>query len=284
MEKEKEELKLLEEKLLKMSVEEFKEDVIKTMERDDNKMELMWEFYAKIYDENMKVKDNSMHWVTKLISLYKENLFRYEGYLKTVVEYIKEGDVLKKDAFIKEYTNNYNLYKLELLSEKIDLIICQLRDIIKIADDVFFNQLIDEEETYNSEMIEMLEETKSIATFKKHISDLVTEINDIITKQTSTAATATEPELIDFSKDTDIKTKIAILQELGILSYLMKKPSVNSANKVATLLSAVLGINSTTLQPYINPIFSPNADQTKAPKKTHKEKARQILLALDYTD
>ena len=85
MEKEKEELKLLEEKLLKMSVEEFKEDVIKTMERDDNKMELMWEFYAKIYDENMKVKDNSMHWVTKLISLYKENLFRYEGYLKTVV-------------------------------------------------------------------------------------------------------------------------------------------------------------------------------------------------------
>ena len=59
MEKEKEELKLLEEKLLKMSVEEFKEDVIKTMERDDNKMELMWEFYAKIYDENMKVKDNS---------------------------------------------------------------------------------------------------------------------------------------------------------------------------------------------------------------------------------
>ena len=264
MEKEKEELKLLEEKLLKMSVEEFKEDVIKTMERDDNKMELMWEFYAKIYDENMKVKDNSMHWVTKLISLYKENLFRYEGYLKTVVEYIKEGDVLKKDAFIKEYTNNYNLYKLELLSEKIDLIICQLRDIIKIADDVFFNQLIDEEETYNSEMIEMLEETKSIATFKKHLSDLVTEINDIITKQTSTAATATEPELIDFSKDTDIKTKIAILQELGILSYLMKKPSVNSANKVATLLSAVLGINSTTLQPYINPIFSPNADQTKA--------------------
>lgn len=284
MEKEKEELKLLEEKLLKMSVEEFKEDVIKTMERDDNKMELMWEFRDKIYDENMKVKDNSMHWVTKLISLYKENLFRYDGYLKTVVEYIKEGDVLKKDAFIKEYTNNYNLYKLELLSEKIDLIICQLRDIIKIADDVFFNQLIDEEETYNSEMIEMLEETKSIATFKKHLSDLVTEINDIITKQTSTAATATEPELIDFSKDTDIKTKIAILQELGILSYLMKKPSVNSANKVATLLSAVLGINSTTLQPYINPIFSPNADQTKAPKKTHKEKARQILLALDYTD
>ena len=267
-----------------MSVEEFKEDVIKTMERDDNKMELMWEFRDKIYDENMKVKDNSMHWVTKLISLYKENLFRYDGYLKTVVEYIKEGDVLKKDAFIKEYTNNYNLYKLELLSEKIDLIICQLRDIIKIADDVFFNQLIDEEETYNSEMIEMLEETKSIATFKKHLSDLVTEINDIITKQTSTAATATEPELIDFSKDTDIKTKIAILQELGILSYLMKKPSVNSANKVATLLSAVLGINSTTLQPYINPIFSPNADQTKAPKKTHKEKARQILLALDYTD
>ena len=284
MEKEKEELKLLEEKLLKMSVEEFKEDVIKTMERDDNKMELMWEFRDKIYDENMKVKDNSMHWVTKLISLYKENLFRYEGYLKTVVEYIKEGDVLKKDAFIKEYTNNYNLYKLELLSEKIDLIICQLRDIIKIADDVFFNQLIEEEETYNSEMIEMLEETKSIATFKKHLSDLVTEINDIITKQTSTAATATEPELIDFSKDTDIKTKIAILQELGILSYLMKKPSVNSANKVASLLSAVLGINSTTLQPYINPIFSPNADQTKAPKKTHKEKARQILLALDYTD
>jgi hypothetical protein len=284
MKKEKEELELLEEKLLKMSVEEFKEDVIKTMERDDNKMELMWEFRDKIYDENMKVKDNSTHWVTKLILLYKENLFRYNGYLKTVVEYIKEDDVLKKEAFIKEYTNNYNLYKLELLSEKIDLIICQLRDIMKIADDVFFSELIDEEETYNSEMIEMLEETKSIATFKKHLSDLVTEINDIITKQTSTAATATEPELIDFSKDTDIKTKIAILQELGILSYLMKKPSVNSANKVASLLSAVLGIKSTTLQPYINPIFSPNADQTKAPKKTHKEKARQILLALDYTD
>ena len=212
--------------------------------------------------------------------LHKKFVFRDFDNIKIIIEYINEGETIKREEFIRDCTDNYNISKLEELSEQTKRSIRRLQRDIELSEGVFCEKLGDEKNTRDlktPKMMRMLEEVQKIIRLKKQLLDLSTEID-------TATNTSPEPELIDFSEGTDTKTKIAILQELGILSYLMKKPSVNSANKVASLLSAVLGINSTTLQPYINPIFSPNADQTKAPKKIHKEKARQILLALDYTD
>ena len=93
----------------------------------------------------------------------------------------------------------------------------------------------------------------------------------------------TEPESIDFSEGTDTKTKLAILQELGIFDHLIKTAyPINNANKITSLLSAIIGGEAKTLQTYVNPIISPNTGQRNAPKKIHKEKAQQILQKLGY--
>jgi hypothetical protein len=114
-----------------------------------------------------------------------------------------------------------------------------------------------------------------------NIDKILEEIDSNIKKQIQTPP---EPDLIDFSEGTDAKTKLAILYELGIFDYLREKAyPINSANKIASLLSAIIGGEAKTLQTYINPIISPDTDQRNAPKKIHKEKARQILQALGYT-
>ena len=127
---------------------------------------------------------------------------------------------------------------------------------------------------------------KELQPNQKH-TPISIRLNDYM-KKTDESNTATppppEPDLIDFSEGTDAKTKLAILYELGVLDYLREKAyPINSANKIASLLSAIIGGEAKTLQTYINPIISPDTDQRNAPKKIHKEKARQILQALGYT-
>lgn len=62
------------------------------------------------------------------------------------------------------------------------------------------------------------------------------------------------------------KEKIIFLHELGILDFLKDKSPYNtSTNKLATILSAITGIKSNTIQPYINPINNPQANQNKNP-------------------
>lgn len=265
---------------------EFLDIVLKEYEKskEDARTEYL---YQNVFDRENNIKDNAEKFAINFVTVIKDSKSVDYQNIKKIVECNYSGDIVKKDSLIKEYTDNYNISMLKKLSEQIQIRIKGFESAINVVELIYNARY--EERGGNMHSIEgineMLEGGLECLKLKNEFIKVRGEIDYIIQRQeTSTAATAPEPELIDFSKDTDIKTKVAILQELGILSYLMKKPSVNSANKVASLLSALLGINSTTLQPYINPIFSPNADQTKAPKKTHKEKARQILLALDYTD
>lgn len=265
---------------------EFLDIVLKEYEKskEDARTEYL---YQNVFDRENNIKDNAEKFAINFVTVIKDSKSVDYQNIKKIVECNYSGDIVKKDSLIKEYTDNYNISMLKKLSEQIQIRIKGFESAINVVELIYNARYEERGGNMHSieEINEMLEGGLECLKLKNEFIKVRGEIDYIIQRQeTSTAATAPEPELIDFSKDTDIKTKVAILQELGILSYLMKKPSVNSANKVASLLSALLGINSTTLQPYINPIFSPNADQTKAPKKTHKEKARQILLALDYTD
>ena len=161
------------------------------------------------------------------------------------------------------------------------------------------NILFQTEKIINIEALLFPYEFYNVRTFRKLVQSKIKELqpnqkytpisirlNDYM-KKTDEINTATnvlpEPDLIDFSDGIDTKTKLAILYELGIFDYLRENAyPINSANKIASLLSAVLGGEAKTLQTYINPIISPDTDQRNAPKKIHKEKARQILQALGY--
>ena len=161
------------------------------------------------------------------------------------------------------------------------------------------NILFQTEKIINIEALLFPYEFYNVRTFRKLVQSKIKELqpnqkytpisirlNDYM-KKTDEINTATnvlpEPDLIDFSDGIDTKTKLAILYELGIFDYLRENAyPINSANKIVSLLSAVLGGEAKTLQTYINPIISPDTDQRNAPKKIHKEKARQILQALGY--
>ena len=87
--------------------------------------------------------------------------------------------------------------------------------------------------------------------------------------------------ILDFSEDKlEVKTNLVILQKLGIFDYLVKEHQL-SINKIASLLSSILGVPTTTLQSYINPMLSPNTESKNAPTEKHINKAMQILRQLD---
>lgn len=80
----------------------------------------------------------------------------------------------------------------------------------------------------------------------------------------------TEPEAIDLS-DTTATEKIIYLHKLGIIDFLRdKKPFVNSINSLATVLSAVTGAKSGTIQPMLNAMLSKDTEQKNNPLNSDK--------------
>jgi len=85
-------------------------------------------------------------------------------------------------------------------------------------------------------------------------------------------------ELLDFS-DSNIPTKITFLHELGILEMLQKKNKKGSINKLAELLSGVIGEKTTTIQSYINPILAPTrVEQSKSAIKNDKIQRVEFII------
>lgn len=276
-----------EEFLLEKKASDFLHKVASYIEEDESLEEKERVIYENIYGEGLEIKKNCEKWVTDLILLHKKFVFRDFDNIKIIIEYINEGETIKREEFIRDCTDNYNISKLEELSEQTKRSIRRLQRDIELSEEVFCEKLGDEKNTRDlktPKMMRMLEEVQKIIRLKKQLLDLSTEIDNIINEQSNTATnTSPEPDLIDFSEGTDAKTKLAILYELGIFDYLREKAyPINSANKIASLLSAIIGGEAKNLQTYINPIISPDTDQRNAPKKIHKEKARLILQKLGY--
>lgn len=85
--------------------------------------------------------------------------------------------------------------------------------------------------------------------------------------------------LLDFS-DSSAMEKVIYLHKLGVLDFLRKQSSFNnSTNNLAKFLSAITGEKATTLQSYLNPIFSSQTDQKNNPlkKKTSVEKIEKQI-------
>jgi hypothetical protein len=90
----------------------------------------------------------------------------------------------------------------------------------------------------------------------------------------------TEPEAIDLSNTTATE-KIIYLHKLGVIDFLRKQEPFNySINSLATVLSAVTGEKSGTIQPMLNPMLSEFNDQKNNPLKSKKAvpKVEQQLI------
>ncbi len=93
-----------------------------------------------------------------------------------------------------------------------------------------------------------------------------------------------EPEAIDLS-DTSTTEKIIYLQKLGVIDFLRtKQPFLSSINSLATVLSAVTGAKTETIQPMLNPMISKEAGQKNNPlnSKTTVSKVETQLINIGF--
>jgi hypothetical protein len=91
--------------------------------------------------------------------------------------------------------------------------------------------------------------------------------------------------LIDLSKNKGAD-KVIMLEKLGILDFLRSKEPFNlSTNSLAIILSGITGVDSKTLQSYINPIGNDSVVQKNNPMKNEKnvKKITQTLIEIGFT-
>ncbi|MEB3015161.1 hypothetical protein [Capnocytophaga gingivalis] len=209
-----------------------------------------------------------------------------------------EPDMLK---ILKEYTEGYNLELLEALhkevenyigiekdemrgkisKEEIDDKIKEYKELEKelpVLDMSFISKIDPKAKATPILDLEQLFfpfEFFSVYQFQKMI------ISKIKEKRQKNNQEEIQGTILDFSEDKlEVKTNLVILQKLGIFDYLIKEHQL-SVNKIASLLSSILGVSTTTLQSYINPMLSPNTESKNAPTEKHINKAMQILRQLD---
>lgn len=209
-----------------------------------------------------------------------------------------EPDMLK---ILKEYTEGYDLELLEALYDEVENYIGIEKDKMmgKLSKKEFEDKIKEYEELGKElSLLDMSSISKidpkakatpildleqlffpfeffSVYQFKKMI------ISKIKEKREKNNQEEIQGTILDFSEDKlEVKTNLVILQNLGIFDYLIKEHQL-SINKIASLLSCILGVSTTTLQSYINPMLSPNTESKNAPTEKHINKAMQILRQLD---
>ncbi len=209
-----------------------------------------------------------------------------------------EPDMLK---ILKEYTEGYDLELLETLHNEVEIYIGiekdemrgkiskeEIDDKIKeykelekelpVLDMSFISKIDPKAKATPRLDLEQLFfpfEFFSVYQFQKMI------ISKIKEKRQKNNQEEIQGTILDFSEDKlEVKTNLVILQKLGIFDYLIKEHQL-SVNKIASLLSCILGVSTTTLQSYINPMLSPNTNSKNAPTEKHINKAMQILRQLD---
>ena len=209
-----------------------------------------------------------------------------------------EPDMLK---ILKEYTEGYDLELLEALYNEVEIYIGIEKDEMmgKLSKKEFEDKIKEYEELGKElPLLDMNSISKidpkakatprldleqlffpfeffSVYQFQKMI------ISKIKEKRQKNNQEEIQGTILDFSEDKlEVKTNLVILQKLGIFDYLIKEHQL-SINKIASLLSSILGVSTTTLQSYINPMLSPNTERKNAPTEKHINKAMQILRQLD---
>lgn len=90
--------------------------------------------------------------------------------------------------------------------------------------------------------------------------------------------------VLDYSESSK-QEKLIFLYKLGVLDFLRKKlPFGASTNQLAEYLGAVTGIKTSTVQSYINPIYSEKVIQKNNPlnNQTNVNKVEQALIKMGF--
>ncbi|WP_264565857.1 hypothetical protein [Flavobacterium sp. N3904] len=195
-----------------------------------------------------------------LKSLYV-NVIDKEGYIAALKENMKQ---LSKKVFEASKVEvqywaycPYNVYKLTYKS--------RLKDTI-LNDN---NDMFDETNFIDSEIstLNLLSKSDYLNFYHPDLKKPIVKKLRFLDVRKEELNIHLKEELIDLSETTG-EEKIVFLHKLGVLDFLKKQSPYNtSTNKLAILLSAITGVSSTTLQPYLNPIYSPESSQTKNPLK-----------------
>jgi hypothetical protein len=109
------------------------------------------------------------------------------------------------------------------------------------------------------------------------MADFLYDIDDLIRyKQNGNIIKVDEHELIDYSEENNV-SKIIFLEKLGIIDELRKKAPFNtSINSLASILSAITGSKSTTIQPMLNAMLTKDNYEKNNPLRS--EKTVKIVL------
>lgn len=103
-------------------------------------------------------------------------------------------------------------------------------------------------------------------------------------KEKKEVPSLSETEAMDLS-NTKAIDKILYLQKLGIIDFLRKQQPFNtSVNSLATILSAITGEKSVTLQPMLNPMLSKKVVDKNNPLNSTKtvEKVESQLINIGF--
>ena len=188
---------------------------------------------------------------------------------KYIVQAVSEAKTTRKEYLPYISLCDYELKILKNFSKKIDGIDCFFNahgfgnsQNPKVKEYLFLNDLMIE---FNS-MYGFFEENKEFEDYYNTFGDLrkLKRILKYIEKKAIQPQQA-EPEAIDLS-DTSNTEKIIYLQKLGVIDFLRtKQPFLSSINSLATVLSAVTGAKTETIQPMLNPMISKEAGQKNNP-------------------
>lgn len=137
---------------------------------------------------------------------------------------------------------------------------------------------IDSELKFVEKEIEYLSLLKTNFKSSKYHSDLSNPIDKkirFLEDRKLELLTSDNGVLTDYSNSSAIE-KIIYLERLGVLDFLRKHSAFNnSTNNLAKYLSAVTGENASTLQSYLNPIYSTQTNQKNNP--LNKKKAVEMI-------
>ena len=151
-----------------------------------------------------------------------------------------ENILFSLNFMFDEFLDKYDYSIIEDIIEKTSVFIYDLDELISRANEINKANEI-------SKANEIRKVIKIIEPRKEHISVKEKE------------------EPIDMS-DTSITSKIIYLEKLGIISFLRKQePFSTSVNSMATVISAITGGKSTTIQPMLNPMLSTEVDGKNNP-------------------
>ncbi|WP_157485887.1 hypothetical protein [Flavobacterium soli] len=207
-----------------------------------------------------------------------------QAYQSLLDKFINEYEDNSELDFLAIQLENYNTYvqHVTLLEYggdvKLPEYILRGYSMIKELEDKIYKQDEISPRMYDYEMIDKL-----YRSFKK-IIQFINSKKEKIKNEDLTIPTKEISEEIDLSDSSGIE-KIIMLYKLGILDFLKtKSPFKSSTNSLASVISGITGVNTTTVQSYINPINNPNVIQKNNPLDSSKavEKVEVKLLNIGF--